>query len=148
MAVWRPMSRLLLATVVVLALAAPVSAAGAIKTTITATVLCDESGCADVGFTATGGAICAVGDITTDEDDVHVGGAAGTFHGIKALTCPDGTFRITFDVGTHFGTPQDQGGWRVIDGTGKYSHMTGGGNLVGTFTDFGITDVYTGSVHL
>ena len=57
-----------------------------------------------------------------------------------------GTFTITFDAATVFGSPQDQGGWKVVGGTGDYETLRGGGNLVGTYIPGGIIDLFTGGV--
>lgn len=137
---------LLAGAAVALAMAAPVSAAGAVKTTITI-----EIGPGGEAFTTTGGALCPSGVATTDGFRFGGGGAAGTFHGYKTLVCDDGSgsFTISFNAGTVFGSPQDQGGWRVIEGTGSYVNLVGGGNLVGTYPSSGplqIVDVYAGRV--
>ena len=50
------------------------------------------------------------------------------------------------NAATTFGSPTDQGGWYVISGTGDYTGLSGGGNLVGTYVSNGIIDVYTGVV--
>lgn len=139
--------RLALASIAALALAAPVSASGAVKTTIAIEV--EDAGL----FTTTGGALCPSGSSTTDSimiTGLSTPGHALTFHGIKTLTCDDGsgTFRITFNAATTAGSPQDQGGWRVIDGTGRYSTISGGGSLVGTYDVEAIDDLYTGNVQL
>ena len=101
-------------------------------------------------FTTTGGVLCDEG--TSENSFEKFGGsghsAAGTFHGYKTLTCSDGsgTFTITYDAATVWGSPQDQGGWRLYAGTGDYAGCTGGGNLVGYYYDGGIEDHYTGWV--
>jgi hypothetical protein len=101
-------------------------------------------------FTTTGGVLCASG--TSENFFGHFGGSfashAGSFHGFKTLTC-DGsgdTFNITYDAGTVFGAPQDQGGWHLFGGTGAYAGCTGGGNVVGIYIENGIVDHYTGRV--
>ena len=62
--------------------------------------------------------------------------------------CDDdsGSFTIEVNAAVVFGSPQDQGGWAVLDGTGDYATLSGGGNLVGTYVPDGIIDVYTGSL--
>jgi len=75
--------------------------------------------------------------------------AAGTFHGYKTLTCTDGsgTFNITYDAATVWGSPQDQGGWHLYGGTDEFAGCSGGGNLVGLYPDENtIVDHYTGRV--
>ena len=138
--------RLALALVAGLAVAAPVQAAGA-----TAAVSIRIVGVGGTEtFTTTGGVLCDDGTATTQFG--HFTGndhsAAGSFHGEKTLVCADGSgsFRITFDAATVFGSPQDQGGWHVVDGTGDYETLRGGGNLVGTYIPDGIIDLFTGRV--
>ena len=137
--------RLALATVFALAVAAPVYAAGATATTIR---IVGVNGVET--FTTTGGVLCPAGTATTQFGHFGGGPVAGSFHGVKTLECANGSgsFRITFNAATVFGSPQDQGGWRVVDGTGTYETLRGGGNLVGTFIPDGIVDLYTGRVTL
>lgn len=122
-----------------------VSAASAVAVTITITGL--ETG---ETFETTGGILCPDGwaETTFEKFGGSFAGAAGSFHGYKTLYCNDdsGSFRITFDAATKFGSPQDQGGWQVMDGTGDYLGLRGGGNLVGTYIEGGIIDLFTGRV--
>ena len=113
------------------------------KTTITLQSLSSGE-----SFTATGGVVCPSGSVTTDFHHFGGGGAAGSFHLTKTLVCDDdsGSFTIEVNAATVFGSPQDQGGWAVLDGTGVYETLRGGGNLVGTYVPDGIIDVYTGSL--
>jgi len=103
-------------------------------------------------FVTSGGVLCPEGtsENTFEKFGGSFAGAAGSFHGYKTLTCADGSgsFRITYDAATVFGSPQDQGGWHVVDGTDDYAEMRGGGNLVGTYIPGGIIDLYTGRVSL
>jgi hypothetical protein len=119
-------------------------AAAATPTTITVDSFAEET------FTTTGGVLCPSGTATTDFHHFGGGGAAGSFHLTKTLTCADGsgTFTIRVNAATVFGSPTDQGGWAVIEGTGDYATLRGGGNLVGTYQGDGIVDLYTGSVAL
>jgi hypothetical protein len=130
---------------IALLLVAPASGLAAGETTITIDV-----NSAGETFTATGGVVCSGGTATTDFH--HFGGsqagAAGSFHLTKTLECTDGsgTFTIRVNAATVLGSPTDQGGWAVVGGTGEYVGLKGGGNLVGTYYDDGIIDVYTGSL--
>ena len=67
---------------------------------------------------------------------------------MKTLVCDDGSggFTISVNAATVFGSPTDQGGWAVVSGTGAYTTLKGGGNVVGTYVTDGIVDSYTGSV--
>jgi hypothetical protein len=128
---------------IALLLVAPATGLAAGETTITIEV----HGFVET-FTATGGVVCASGTATTDFDHFGGGGAAGSFHLTKTLTCADGSgsFTILVNAATVFGSPTDQGGWAVVGGTGAYTTLKGGGNLVGTYIPDGIIDVYTGSL--
>lgn len=138
--------RLALALVAALAVAAPVQAAGATAVSIEVTGVFGGT----ETFTTTGGVLCPEGTATTEISRVTGSdrSAAGSFHGEKTLVCADGTgtFTITFDAATVFGSPQDQGGWHVVGGTGDYVTLRGGGNLVGTYIPDGIIDRFTGRV--
>jgi hypothetical protein len=99
-------------------------------------------------FVTSGGALCEKGTAVSFDFRGAGGGQAGTFHLQKTLTCDDdtGTFTIAVNAATAHGSPTDQGGWSVVGGTGAYVGLHGGGNLVGTYTDTGIIDQYTGVV--
>ena len=139
----RPVSAIAAATILLLVGVVPVLAGAAGATTIRL-----DSSDAGETFTATGGVICESGTATTDFH--HFGGsqhsAAGSFHLTKTLDCDDGsgTFTIVVNAATVFGSPIDQGGWAVLDGTGDYTGLNGGGRLVGTYYETGIIDLYTG----
>jgi len=95
-------------------------------------------------FTATG--FCASGTAVSFDGQFAGGGVARTFHLKKTFTCDDGsgTLTIHLDAATANGSPQDQGGWKVVSGTGDYEDTTGGGNLVGYYISDGIIDHYMG----
>jgi hypothetical protein len=122
------------------------SAAAPPTTTIEIDIVFDVS----EEFTTTGGVLCPSGTAVTDPvfsaGFGRMGRGAGTFHLIKTLTCDNGsgTFQIKVNVGpTPTGTI---GGFAVVGGTGAYTNLRGGGSLVGTATDGGIFDVYTGQL--
>jgi hypothetical protein len=124
--------------------AGPVGALGATKTTITLNSFAVET------FTTTGGVLCPGGTATTAFHHFAGGGRAGSFHLTKTLTCTDGSgsFTIAVNAATTDGSPTDQGGWAVLSGTGDYGTLSGGGNVVGTYVEAGIIDLYTGSVRI
>lgn len=107
-------------------------------------------------FTATGGVVCAAGSAVSDPQFGTFGGAQNrgvfTFHVVKTLTCDDGsgTFKLLVNVSTSPNSPGTVGGFAAGDGTGDYAGLHGGGQLVGTaYPDgTGITDVYTGRLHI
>ena len=120
------------------------SAAAPPTTTIQIDIVFDVS----EDFTTTGGVLCPSGSALTDPIFAagfgRMGRGNGTFHLIKTLTCDDGTgtFQIKVNAGqTPTGTI---GGFSVVGGTGAYAGLNGGGSLVGTATDVGLTDLYTG----
>lgn len=107
-------------------------------------------------FTATGGVVCESGTSVSDPEFGTFGGRKNrgvfTFHVVKTLTCDDqsGTFKLLVDVSTSPNSPGTVGGFAAGGGTGAYAGLHGGGQLVGTaFPDgSGITDVYTGLLHI
>ncbi|HLO36799.1 MAG TPA: hypothetical protein VK194_11980 [Candidatus Deferrimicrobium sp.] len=131
------------AAAVVLALSvAPTAVLGVTRTTITLNSFAVET------FTTTGGILCPRGTATTDFHHFGGGPVAGSFHLTKTLVCDDdsGSFTIVVNAATVFGSPTDQGGWAVLDGTDDYASLHGGGDLVGTYVPDGIIDLYTGVV--
>jgi hypothetical protein len=137
----RRLGRITVSVSALLLALAPISALAAGQTTITLSSLSSGE-----TFTSTGGVICASGTATTDFDHFGGGPVAGSFHLTKTLTCSDGSGTITILVhaATVFGSPTDQGGWAVVSGTGDYTALSGGGNVVGTYVPDGIIDLYTG----
>ena len=126
-------------------LVAPTSAAAApVVTTIRIVIVFEQS----EEFTTTGGVLCPSGDAVTDPIFAagfgRMGRGAGTFHLTKTLTCDDGsgTFQILVNVGPAW--PGTVGGFSVSGGTGAYANLRGGGSIIGTPTDVGINDLYTG----
>jgi hypothetical protein len=101
-------------------------------------------------FTTTGGVVCDSGDAVTDPDFAAGWGAKGrgigTFHLVKTLTCDDGsgTFQIRVDAAMAPSSSGTLGGFAVIGGTGDYGGLRGAGSLAGTYTDYGIVDLYSG----
>jgi hypothetical protein len=136
--------RAVAAAVILLAIVAPTTLAASGSTTITLNSFATET------FTATGGVVCPSGTATTDFHKFGGGPVAGSFHLTKTLVCSDGSgsFTIVVNAATVFGSPNDQGGWAVLSGTGAYATLHGGGNVVGTYVADGIIDVYTGSLGL
>ena len=98
-------------------------------------------------FSASGG-FCASGTSGTSNLAIVGGGHGLTFHLDKTLTCDDGSgsLVIAVNAATHAAHPEDQSGWAVMGGTGRWAAASGGGNLVGTYTDTGVIDQYTGSL--
>jgi len=105
-------------------------------------------------FTTGGGVLCPSGEAFTDFE--HGGGnfvVAASFHLTKTLVCDDntGTFTISVDAATMFAKGQANGGWSVVGGTGRYTGLHGGGNILGIYQGndpLDIIDYYSGSVRL
>jgi hypothetical protein len=107
-------------------------------------------------FIATGGVVCPSGTAVSGPTIVAGGGRRGggvlTFHVVKTLTCADGsgTFKLLVNAATSPTSPGTVGGFAAGEGTGDYVGLHGGGQLVGTRRPdgSGITDVYTGRLHI
>lgn len=97
-------------------------------------------------FVSSGGFFCPSGTAESFDFMFAGGGRAGTFHLKKTFTCDDnsGSLTIYLSAATANGSPQDQGGWKVVSGTGDYAGIKGGGNLVGDYVGGGVIDHYVG----
>ncbi len=137
-----PLLRPLAAALVAASLLAP-GATAATKGEITLTV--GAFGGPET-FVASDGFFCPSGTAFSSNFRFAGGGRAGTFHLDKTFTCDDdsGTLTIHLNAATANGSPQDQGGWKVVGGTGAYAGTKGGGNLVGDYVDGGVIDHYMG----
>lgn len=137
-----PLLRPLAAGLIAAALLAPAaSAASPVEITLTVPAFGGTE-----TFVATGD-FCSSGTSISSNFRFAGGGRAGTFHLDKTFACAGGSDSLTIRVNaaTANGSPQDQGGWKVISGTGAYEGIQGGGNLVGDYTDEGgVIDHYVG----
>ena len=75
-------------------------------------------------------------------------GGSLAFHVYRVFTCADGVSSLTIELDAAVTRPHGgtSGGWRVIAGTGDYAGATGGGSIVGVFTETGIIDQYEGRI--
>jgi hypothetical protein len=75
-------------------------------------------------------------------------GGSLAFHVYRVFTCADGVSSLTIELDAAVTRPHGgtSGGWRVIAGTGDYAGATGGGSIVGVFTETGIIDQYEGTI--
>jgi hypothetical protein len=125
---------------------APATSAAVPITTITIDV---DFAVPEEPFTTTGGVVCPAGFAVSDPVSIVGGGAHGrgafTFHVVKTMYCDNGdTFKLLVDV---VGSPTaggTVGGLAAGQGTGGLTGLHGGGSLVGTPTEAGIHDLYTG----
>ena len=90
----------------------------------------------------------------TAESDAWISGGGRNergslaFHVYRVFTCADGVSSLTIKLDAAITRPHGgtSGGWRVIAGTGDYAGATGGGSIVGVFTETGIIDQYEGTI--
>jgi hypothetical protein len=100
------------------------------------------------------GALCPAG-ISTDLSVVVVseppGGATRILKVIKRFACEDGsgTFDVALLVNLDLTTHETTARWRIVEGTGDYAGLHGGGTLVGTpiVPGASIFDVYDGRIN-
>ena len=132
------------------ALWAPVASAAIPVTTITIEV---QFGGPEEFF-ADGGVVCSHGWAVTDGFVAGFGSkgsGVGTFHIVKTMTCDNGdTFKLLVNAAASPTSPGTVGGFAAGRGTGSLEGLHGGGSLVGTaYPDgSGITDIYTGRLHI
>lgn len=79
---------------------------------------------------------CAAGDpVTTLEPQARQLGQVRMFTGLKHVDCGDeGTFTFAYRAVARVAcSPRDVGTWKIVDGTGTFAGVTGGGHLIGTY---------------
>jgi hypothetical protein len=90
--------------------------------------------------------ICPEGSAVVTDGRAVFAGPAGVFTGRKEFDCGAGTtFTLKYQAQTLAGSPTDAGTWQVVGGTGSLTGLKGNGKLVGTFTEAGVDDHYTGT---
>jgi hypothetical protein len=89
---------------------------------------------------------CEAGSVIDGPGEVHSTPSGGVFNGDKLFTCVGGESGFTVRLKARFGANGSTGSWNVKDGWGDLDGLKGSGSLVGTPTDAGIDDVYTGTV--
>jgi hypothetical protein len=149
------------ASLVVAFSAPPASATPPTDVEIVATAFWEGPSAGFSEFSLTGVEGCEGG---TTADLLFLGngrpGVVLNFHVVKLFTCTDGsTFTLLIRAQTR-DLITDEGTWTVLSGTGRYEELHGTGNLLGIYldesgepvtvpgTDAGITDTYTGSMHI
>jgi hypothetical protein len=70
----------------------------------------------------------------------------GTFNGEKVFLCADGESGFVVQLNARFGEGGSTGTWTVVDSWGTLAGLRAGGRLVGTPTDTGLDDTYTGTL--
>ena len=70
------------------------------------------------------------------------------FHVRKTITCDDGSgtfiLQIQARIGFNGGFEATSGTWIVLSGTGDYTDLRGQGTVIGTQSESGVSDAYTG----
>ena len=89
---------------------------------------------------------CEEGTVIDGPGDVHSTPSGGVFNGDKEFTCRGTDSGFTVRLKARFGGDGSTGSWTVTEGWGDLEGLKGSGSLVGTPTDEGIDDVYTGTV--
>ena len=88
---------------------------------------------------------CETGTVVEGAGGSHFTPWGGVFVGVKEFTCDSGVGGFDLRVTARFGEPGSTGTWTLIEGRGAYEGVKASGSLVGTITDIGIDDRYTGS---
>jgi hypothetical protein len=89
---------------------------------------------------------CEAGTVVDGPGKVHDTPGGGVYNGDKEFTCAGGEAGFTVTLKARFGEDGSTGSWNVKAGWGQLDGLKGSGSLVGTPTDAGIDDVYTGTV--
>jgi hypothetical protein len=88
---------------------------------------------------------CESGEVVNGAGGAHFTPRGGSFAGIKEFTCEGGEAGFTVLLTARFGEGGSSGHWTLKSTWGELESITGGsGSLVGTPTDLGIDDHYTG----
>lgn len=137
-------SGLLIASALVLALAAPVASVERQAISITATTTFDEV--IDT-FVADGLPGCSSGTVENGPANVAFTRTHGVFAGFKVFDCgSDSGFVLRLNA--QFGEGGSFGTWSVVDAWGSVDGMRGAGKLTGDPIENGILDMYEGTVTL
>jgi hypothetical protein len=88
---------------------------------------------------------CEEGTVSNGPFQLGGGPRFGKFNGFKVFECSDGGGFVV-RLSAAFDDTGSTGTWAIIDGTGDFEDLHGAGRLVGTPTDTGINDVYTGTL--
>jgi hypothetical protein len=88
---------------------------------------------------------CETGTVVNGAGGPHFTPWGGVFAGVKEFTCDSGIGGFDVRLTARFGEPGSMGTWTLIEGTGAFEGVKASGSLVGTITDIGIDDHYTGS---
>jgi hypothetical protein len=87
---------------------------------------------------------CETGTVVNGESKTHFTPWGGVFVGVKEFTCDSGAGGFDVRLNARFGEFGSRGAWTLIDAWGAYEDVRAAGSLVGTITEMGIDDHYTG----
>ena len=87
---------------------------------------------------------CGHGMVFDARRHVQFDRAHNVFNGAKVFACDGGGGGFTLQLNATFGGGGSTGTWAVIDSWGSQAGLNGQGSLVGTPTQAGIDDLYTG----
>jgi hypothetical protein len=87
---------------------------------------------------------CETGTVVNGESKTHFTPWGGVFVGVKEFTCDSGAGGFDVRLNARFSGFGSRGAWTLIDAWGEYEGAKASGSLVGTVTENGIDDHYTG----
>lgn len=88
---------------------------------------------------------CETGTVVEGTGGPHFTPWGGSFAGVKEFTCAGGVGGFDVRLKARFGELGSTGSWNIIDAWGAYEGVKASGSLVGTYTEIGVDDRYTGS---
>ena len=118
-----------------------VAAAGAARTATSILVHTAFGGSSPFESTLAG---CASGLASDGRGHVQFNRAHNVFNGAKVFDCAGAAGGFTVQLNATFSDDGSTGTWAIVDGWGSQAGLKGQGTLVGTITDAGIDDLYTG----
>ncbi len=87
---------------------------------------------------------CEYGLVSEGRGRAQFNRAHNVFNGAKVFECDGGAGGFTVLLNATFSNDGSAGTWAVIDSWGTEAGLRGQGKLVGTITETGIDDLYTG----
>lgn len=88
---------------------------------------------------------CETGTVVEGSGGSHFTPWGGTFVGIKEFTCDSGIGGFDVRLKARFGELGSTGSWTIVDASGAFEGVKASGSLIGTYTEIGVDDRYTGS---
>ena len=88
---------------------------------------------------------CETGTVVEGRSGVHGTPWGGVYSGVKHFTCDSGEGGFDVRLTARFSDLGSTGRWTVVDAWGAFEGAHASGSLVGTPTEGGIDDHYTGT---